>query len=778
MTIALVVGTRPEIIKMAPIIWELQNRDIKFFLVHSNQHYSSEMDEVFFRDLNLPRPKYHLNVGSGSHGNQTGNILIKIEPIFQKEKPKVVLIQGDTNTVLAAGMAASKLGIPVGHVEAGLRSYDRSMPEETNRVIVDHLSSFLFAVTSKQKKILVGEGIEDTKIHVTGNTVIDALYTVKKSGLGTLRKGLVKNNYILLTAHRAKNVDDPKNLSKLVMMVNQLAESLNIKVVFPIHPRTESALRKSGFSFSNKVEVLNPQNYLDFCQLLDNAYLVITDSGGVQEEACALQVPCVTIRENTERPETIEVGANILASMEPEDVITKVKNMLDVSRSWPCPFGQGDASIKIVDILEEAYPDLIRNSLGERVTVIGMGYMGLPMTLLLAKANHEVSGFDINEDKLIQLRSGNLPFDEPGLLDLYQDVWKNKNLTFDSVLKASDAYIISVPTPLKNKKCDLTYVLKAFQSILEVCVDSDLIIVESTIPPGTCREVLWPMAENVNKKILLAHCPERAIPGSTINELKHNTRLVGGLCETATERAAEIYRTFVEGEIVRCDITEAEFAKVAENTYRDINIAFANQLDDITSQLDVSSKNVIRLANLHPRVNILSPGVGVGGHCIAIDPWFLLEGIKGGNLIREARNINDSRPSLVASRVSEYCKSRDLHRIAILGTSYKPNVDDTRESPVLDLVKGLEEYGYEVKCHDPLAVGFPKALYALDEILESCEVAVIAVEHTIFSKYEFNIPVLNCLGFETQGTQNRDIAYKSSTIKNNMTQGIQTSMRI
>ncbi|SMF39433.1 non-hydrolyzing UDP-N-acetylglucosamine 2-epimerase [Pseudobacteriovorax antillogorgiicola] len=745
MSVAIVVGTRPEIIKVAPLVWELEKRNLDFFIVHSNQHYSPEMDAVFFEDLNLPAPKYNLHVGSGSHGNQTGNILIKIEPIFEKEMPKAVLVQGDTNTVLAAGMAASKLGILVGHVEAGLRSYDRTMPEETNRVIVDHLSDFLFAVTDKQHQILLSEGVEKEKIHTVGNTVIDTLYQMREYAELPLDLQLAKDEYVLLTAHRASNVDSEASLMSFMEAINSIASRFEMPVLFPIHPRTAKMVENSPHSFHKNIRVIPPQSYKAFSAILANARLVVTDSGGLQEEACALQVPCVTIRENTERPETIEVGANILAGIDPEKVIDACELMLNRARDWSCPFGDGTTARKIIDILQKNIPELHSKSKDKHaVTVVGLGYMGLPMALLLAEAGHDVSGFDISKKKIDMLVDGNLPFDEPGLPELFAKA--RNSIEFSTNLRKSDSYLISVPTPIKDRKCDLSYVERAFEAVLEVCDTGDLVVVESTIRPGTCRDVLQPLADKKNKQVLIAHCPERAIPGSTIHELKHNARLVGGLCADSTKAAVNLYSSFVEGEVVPCEATTAELAKVAENTFRDINIAFANQLDAITEDLGVSSLDVIKLANLHPRVSILQPGIGVGGHCIAIDPWFLIEQQEEGSLIEEARVVNDARPGVIAQRLAKVCNENGYKRVGILGVAYKPNVDDTRETPVLHIADELERLGLEVVCHDPLAVNFDRELVDFQAIEDFADLIFVAVEHDVFSDYRISKPLVNKLG--------------------------------
>lgn len=355
MKIAIVLGTRPEIIKMAPVIRLLETKQIPYVVIHSNQHYSPNMDAVFFKELHLPKPVYNLGIGSADHGNQTGNMLIKIEEILLKQQPDVVLSQGDTNTVLAGILAASKQNIPTGHVEAGLRSYDRRMPEEKNRIICDVISDYLFAPTMVQKNILLGEGIPENRIFVTGNTIVDAVMQHKKFAkeqskmMSTLN--LKPKQYALLTAHRALNVDTKEALEKLVSLIDQIKDITGLEVVYPIHPRTKAKLDHFHLHISNAM-CMEPLGYLDFLALELDASLIITDSGGIQEEACILQVPCITIRENTERPETLTVGANKLIGLDIDCFKEAVRYYQKSNTGWENPFGDGHTSEKILEVIQ------------------------------------------------------------------------------------------------------------------------------------------------------------------------------------------------------------------------------------------------------------------------------------------------------------------------------------------------------------------------------------------------------------------------------------------
>lgn len=345
MKICIVLGTRPEIIKISPIIRECQKQKIDFFIIHSNQHYSENMDAVFFKELELPHPKYNLEIGSCSHGQMTGRMIEKIEEILINENPSWILVQGDTNTVMAGALAASKIGIKIGHIEAGLRSYDRTMPEEINRIVTDHISDALFCPTKKQKNILLKEGIDKSKIFITGNTIVDAV--IQNIKLIKKHKDLdhyQKESYFLLTTHRPSNVDSKENLTELLDSITQVSQKYNYPVYFPIHPRTKKQIEIFKIKLDKSIKLMDPVGYLEMLALEKNAKLIFTDSGGIQEEACILKVPSLTLRENTERPETVEVGASVLVGHKQKLIFSSVDKMINIKRNWKNPFGKGKAS--------------------------------------------------------------------------------------------------------------------------------------------------------------------------------------------------------------------------------------------------------------------------------------------------------------------------------------------------------------------------------------------------------------------------------------------------
>ncbi len=352
--IAIVVGTRPEIIKMAPVVRACQGRGAPFLLLHTGQHYSFEMDGVFFEELGLPPAHHNLEVGSGSHPAQLAAILTGLEPILLSERPDVLLVEGDTNSVLGAALCAHKLGIRVGHVEAGLRSYDRTMPEEINRILTDHLADPLFAPTERAHSILIGEGIAAARVHVTGNTVVDELVRQKERARVSAdpsRFGVASGRYALATVHRAENVDDDRRLRGIFEGLAAVAHELDLPVLAALHPRTSKRLAALGLELDRGVRALPPLPYLEFLGLHLGAALMLTDSGGLQEEACCLGVPCVTLRDNTERPESIEVGANVLAGADPARILDCARAMRARAGGWANPFGDGQSGERIVDLL-------------------------------------------------------------------------------------------------------------------------------------------------------------------------------------------------------------------------------------------------------------------------------------------------------------------------------------------------------------------------------------------------------------------------------------------
>ncbi len=353
MKILHVVGARPNFMKVAPILAQLRRREgVRQILVHTGQHYDAKMSDVFFQDLGMPDPDVHLGVGSGSHAQQTAKVMVEIEPVLLREKPDVVVVAGDVNSTIAVALVAAKIGVPIAHVEAGLRSRDWTMPEEVNRVLTDRLSHLLFTPSPDGDENLRAEGIDMSRVHFVGNVMIDslaaALPRARESRIHE-RLELTRRHYALATLHRPANVDDPAALSRLLSALAEVAAQLPL--VFPIHPRTRARL-PAGFE-ARGLKLVEPLGYLDFLALVADARLVMTDSGGIQEETTALGVPCLTLRGNTERPVTVEVGTNQLVGTDPAKAVAAARQVLAghgkqgrIPELW-----DGRAAVRIAEIL-------------------------------------------------------------------------------------------------------------------------------------------------------------------------------------------------------------------------------------------------------------------------------------------------------------------------------------------------------------------------------------------------------------------------------------------
>ncbi|PKM50883.1 MAG: nucleotide sugar dehydrogenase [Firmicutes bacterium HGW-Firmicutes-7] len=376
------------------------------------------------------------------------------------------------------------------------------------------------------------------------------------------------------------------------------------------------------------------------------------------------------------------------------------------------------------------------------VNVIGLGYIGLPTALMLAKSGEDVIGTDLNVELIETLQSGKLTFQEAGLDILFKGAIE-KGIRFSTCYDNTNIYIVAVPTPYDkmSKKIDPQYVISAVNSVLDICKEGTILIIESTISPGTIDKYIRPEIIRrglvIGKDIHIAHAPERIIPGNMIYELEYNSRTIGVDSSEIGVQVKELYSCFCKGEIIITDIRSAEMSKVIENTYRDINIAFANELAKICRVDNMDVYEIIRTANMHPRVNILQPGPGVGGHCISVDPWFLVGDYPDlTNIILIARKINDSMPAFVLGRIRDIMREhgiRDIRKIGLYGLTYKEDVDDTRESPTLQLLEMMDEYlAFGVKVYDPFVTKriVENQYFDFQKFLDDIEILVILVAHT------------------------------------------------
>lgn len=388
----------------------------------------------------------------------------------------------------------------------------------------------------------------------------------------------------------------------------------------------------------------------------------------------------------------------------------------------------------------------------ERISVIGLGYIGLPTAAVLASRGRTVIGVDVNVDAVNTINQGRVHFVEPDLDIVVQSVVSTGKLRAVTRPEPADAFLVAVPTPFRdNHEPDLGHVRAAADSIAPVLKKGDLVVVESTCPVGTTEQVVewlaaarpdlaFPRPDAARADVHVAYCPERVLPGQVLRELVENDRVIGGMTPACAERAVALYRTFVQGECFATDARTAEMAKLTENAFRDVNIAFANELSLICEELGINVWELIRLANRHPRVNILSPGPGVGGHCIAVDPWFIVSTTpKRARLIRTAREINDGKPAFVIERSSALIREVGARRVAILGLAFKPDVDDLRESPALAITKRLAADHADVQFDivEPFVSRLPPALAGLKNValvglesaLEGAEITIGLVRH-------------------------------------------------
>lgn len=373
-----------------------------------------------------------------------------------------------------------------------------------------------------------------------------------------------------------------------------------------------------------------------------------------------------------------------------------------------------------------------------QICVLGLGYIGLPTASIFASNGFKVQGVDINATAVEIINRGDIHIEEPGLKTVVQAAINSGNLKASTLPVEADTFILAVPTPItSDKKADLTFVEAAARSILPYLRPGNLVILESTSPPGTTQDFLLPiLAETgleLGKDLYVAYSPERVLPGQILKELIQNSRIIGGLNRVSAEKARDLYASFVEGEIFLTDATTAEMVKLMENTYRDVNIALANELAVLSGDLGINAWEVIELANHHPRVHLHKPGPGVGGHCISVDPWFLVERLpQDAKIIGLARQINDEMPHRVADLVVRSLRDVKDPKVTILGVSYKGNVDDVRESPALEVIEDLEKKGVRLGIYDPHVKHFSHELAGLEDAFLDSDCVLLLTDHSEF----------------------------------------------
>ncbi|WP_239752729.1 nucleotide sugar dehydrogenase [Mammaliicoccus sp. J-M40] len=398
-----------------------------------------------------------------------------------------------------------------------------------------------------------------------------------------------------------------------------------------------------------------------------------------------------------------------------------------------------------------------------KLSVIGLGYIGLPTALLFASKGLDVTGIDVNKSVVEKLNNKELHIEENGLQELLVQTVDSNNFKASIAVEQSDYYIIAVPTPnLENNSCDVSYLKDAVMKLKNVIKKGDTIIIESTIGPRTMEDIVQPMIESfgftVGEDIYLAHCPERVLPGKIIHEMIHNNRIIGGITEACTQKTIELYKQLVQGKLLETKASTAEMSKLMENTYRDVNIALANELVKISDNLNINALDVIKLANEHPRVNIHLPGPGVGGHCLAVDPYFIVASDpKNSEIIANARRINNSMPKYVIEKVNSIMESIQGKKLTVLGLTYKGNIDDIRESPALDIYHELKlKSKYEVVAQDS-HVQLDWVENDITKALENSDLALVLTDHNEYKE----------LANYVNGTMKQNIVFDTKNIVGN-----------
>lgn len=737
--VLLIVGTRPEGIKMAPVYYALKRAGFTTQLCATLQH-----DELLTDVLDLFHivPDYNLQVMRLGQDlfYLTQAILQKTKELFTRVKPSLVVVQGDTTSAMGAALAAFYLKIPVAHIEAGLRtdSIESPFPEEMNRRFIGMLARYHFAPTPTAVAALRAEGAARDAVFCVGNTVVDALRIVCEhlaDGKLVPRSDLIDRvercqqagmKIMILTLHRRESFGG--GITRvLTAVVEFLKAHPDVFCFYPFHPNPSviQAMQDVGLAALPNCYVSEPVVYKDMVYLLQAADWVVTDSGGIQEEAVSLGKRVIIVRENTERPEGIWAGLAQLVGTDEKQVAVALAACVAQQSQQACAqttmvYGDGYSADTIARIMRSfvfdssvlAQADTTNvvvpavSMLGEKIMkklcVIGLGYIGLPTALIAAEHGLQVIGVDIDAARVATIMSGNPVIDEPELFERLQVALQTGSFTATTEHQQADYYIIAVPTPIQDDTtADVSFVFAAAQALVPVLHAGATVILESTVPVGTTQKLAAYLHEKtglvLGKELFVAHCPERVLPGNIVRELVDNARIVGGVDRASVDAAKQMYKMFVRGSLYLTDATTAEMVKLVENSSRDVQLAFAHQVASMAYTIGLNPYEVIELANKHPRVNILRPTCGVGGHCIAVDPWFLVHSFpKDSGLIRAARETNDAKPDEVVARIQhEVTHWFEQHgtqpTVLLLGATYKPDVNDVRESPALRIAQTLSK---------------------------------------------------------------------------------------
>lgn len=727
-------GTRPEIIKLAPVYKELIRRGHEAVFCATLQHSDLSSQALDFFGI-VPDITLDVSQPGQSLASLTTKLLDQVGQTIDKVLPSSVIVQGDTMTVTCSALAAFLRKVPVMHIEAGLRSRDLKapFPEEANRRICSTLTDLHFVPTQQALSNLASEGVSTNKIFNVGNTVADALKIavekVKSPETSAsdiaLQICMFRNRHkkiATLTMHRRESFDAGlESLSQALDEIFGKAKDGELGLIYPRHPNPglDKFCDELQAKLGDKIKIVPALGYADFVRLLTESDFLVTDSGGVLEEATILGKPVICVREKIERPEILKSENTFLTGFDKALITKALENCLAKPQSstnnFFDHFGDGQASQKIVKIIEEhqGKPEGVKIQparLDEQtkffeqpprtVAILGLGYIGLPTATVLAKSGFSVIGVDTNPARLESIKNGTTDFLEGVLRQDLKTALANKSITLKSTLEdLADFYLICVPTPIKGKDADLSYVFACAEAISKNLKPGALVVLESTVPVGTTNQLADKIAGlsglEADKDFFVAYCPERVIPGRMEKEIIENDRTIGAQSSQAFLLANSIYRSFCTGNLSYVDAKSAELIKLLENSLRNVEVAFANEAYDIARQFNVSPSQVKEIANRHPRVNILNPGPGVGGHCVAVDPFFLERGLREScPVLSTSIMANKKRPDKIVQNILKYIKT--LHKsaetkinILVMGLAYKPNVSDLRESPALEVALKL-----------------------------------------------------------------------------------------
>ncbi len=756
--IILIIGTRPEGIKLAPVYFALKELGLPVKLCATFQHTDllSTVLELFgitpdytFQTMQTGQDLFHI----------TQTVLENCKTIFTQENPQLVVVQGDTSTAMGAALAAFYLQIPIAHIEAGLRTGNLAapFPEEYNRQQIGNLAKYHFTPTYTASQNLQQAGINPTAIHQVGNTVIDALnFILEQTKLHKLTISQstqelitdVKAGYlkiVLLTMHRRESFGE-KMIRTLQAMRRFAQQHPEVAIIYPRHPNPQvaHAIQAAKLSLCSNILVVPALPYHELVYLLNQVDCIASDSGGIQEEATSLGKPVIILRSETDRPEAMMAQMAWLVGSDPVQIQLQLEYALHQKFTPTLLYGDGTAAKQIATILKRELSMI-------KVSVIGLGYIGLPTAIILAESGCLVNGYDTDANKVQLILEGVTVIEEAELGERLAGVLNKQTFHANTKLETAQYYIIAVPTPIKeDKSSDLSFVWDATKVIASKLEVGQCVIVESTVPVGTTKLIANYLSHATGLQagidFMVAFSPERVIPGQTFYELIHNNRLVGGINQTSTDFAKQLYQKFVKSDISTTSADAAEMVKLVENSCRDVQIAFANQVNSMAQAAGLDGQEIINLANQHPRIKILNPGCGVGGHCIAVDPWFLIESFpEHSQLLLAARQVNDAKPEQVLAQIAERISQIQINnrqiRVCVLGVTYKPDVDDLRNSPGFYIAQELQKWPHvELTVVEPyvepslLQKHFSKiSTQTSDTILQS-DLTIILVAHTQFKK--------------------------------------------